>query len=89
MAKLQGYLMRYKESPAAAVEHVSDLFRTDTSALGDSRFDAAKDELPVADSSEKTKFRSVRRNKRILSVSDIDRMVFNPQPGWDEGIKSI
>lgn len=27
--------------------------------------------------------------RRVLAVHDIDKMVFNPQPGWDDKIKSI
>ena len=29
------------------------------------------------------------RGRRVLSVAEVDRMPFNPQPGWDRDIKDI
>ena len=29
------------------------------------------------------------RGRRVLSVAEVDRMPFNPQPGWDRDLKDI
>ena len=29
------------------------------------------------------------RSRRVLSIAEVDRMPFNPQPGWDRDIKDI
>ena len=29
------------------------------------------------------------RGRRVLSIAEVDRMPFNPQPGWDRDLKDI
>ena len=33
--------------------------------------------------------KKISRGKRILTVQEVDKMLFNPQPGWDNNIKNI
>lgn len=68
MAKLQGHFLRYKDDPQLAIDCISQL--TDT---------VQYNPLPVHE------VKSVRRRKRKdFNASDVDKMFFNPQEGWEK-----
>lgn len=86
MAQLQGHFLKYRSlkeacsmAPELKLKHnggVSSLKNTsvyEASALEDSRRQQAM----------------LRAKRGPLSVSDVDKMVFNPQEGWDKGIRSL
>ena len=81
MARLQGHFAQYRESATDAIDHAYELKQptgdVDNVRSGDSdHIEGLKRDL------------AVRRAKRgPLTASDVDRMVFNPQPGWDDNIK--
>ena len=93
MAELQGYLMDFKNSPEDAIEGLDKL----SDAIGARAELKSKQEQEsrrlsaIAGFREDTEGSQNRRlqKKRNLSATDVDRMVFNPQPGWEEqcGIK--
>ena len=101
MARLQGYLMRHKHSPHAAVDHTLDLFQdavadhshnnsngnSNSNSKSSGKNGSPREEVVVDGNSNHNFVHGAGR--RIMSVADIDRMPFNPQPGWDRGIKSI
>ena len=84
MAKLQGYLLLHKMNPSGAIENTHRLFEskhpTEQSYGAAHRLnDVELDELDRA--------RRERRARRgALSPSEVDRMVFNPQVGWDKDL---
>mmetsp|Transcript_24798 Transcript_24798/g.59660 ORF Transcript_24798/g.59660 Transcript_24798/m.59660 type:complete len:496 (+) Transcript_24798:297-1784(+) len=83
MAELQGHLLNFKNSPLVAVERIiPDLQKSievTRGKLGQS--EEGKEEVKNSLKSQ-SKFRGRKR----LSGLDVDRMVFNPQPGWEEEV---
>lgn len=61
----------------------------DRSSSGDSGGDAVTT-CKLDDDEEKVEMRSrkVGQAKRCLTAAEVDKMVFNPQPGWDNDVKS-
>lgn len=85
MARLQGYLMRHKGSPQDAVNNVDDLLPSHTDSSPPPSHISL---IPKpSDSGGKPEFRT--RGGRMLSTSEMERLVFNPQPGWDNDIRTI
>lgn len=86
MAQLQGHFMRFKEAPAEAIANVADLLATAqviTTATHPGEIVHSSEESVSSVSTPRG------RGWRQLSVAEVDRMVFNPQPGWDSGLKSL
>lgn len=86
MAQLQGHFMRFKEAPAEAIANVADLLATAqviTTATHPGEIVHSSEETASSVSTPRG------RGWRQLSVAEVDRMVFNPQPGWDSGLKSL
>lgn len=80
MAALQGYFLRHKDSPFLAIEQVYTLINEDRPIQ--------KPPTPATSSTSPGQNRQVKpRPVRILTAADVDRMVFNPQEGWDKDIK--
>ena len=77
MASLQGYLLRHKNSASAALGALSTL-------LDDVRSSVLSPSSPSTGPvvSRVGKVRPVRP----LTAEEVDKMVFNPQPGWDKNI---
>lgn len=75
MADLQGYLLTYKDQPGAALESVDRVLR-------EPRITARAGLLVPSSNSDPSQKRP--RKVKHLSAFDVDRMVFNPQPGWDD-----
>ncbi len=80
MARLQGFLMRYKQDPAQAVRMAADL----------------REEILHAEASQGPDSSPPARHlpahsgrRRVLTVAEIDKMPFNPQPGWDKDVTVI
>lgn len=78
MAALQGYLLRYKTSAAQARSNIHTLL--DHVVAKQKKVDP---EPVQGHSLSKGKPRAVRK----LTVDEVDRMYFNPQPGWDKDIQ--
>ncbi|RYH22448.1 hypothetical protein EON65_19175 [archaeon] len=75
MASLQGYLLRHKNSPTAALTSLSTLLDDVRSPISTHPSAPA-----VVGVSRMGKVRPVRP----LTAEEVDKMVFNPQPGWDK-----
>ncbi len=73
MAELQGFLIARKGDHNAALTEAASLIR-DPRPGPSSCVDAG----PPATPSQK------KRGRRRLTALDVDRMPFNPQPGWEE-----
>ena len=71
MAELQGYLIARKGDRHAALAEASSLIR-------DARAGPASSSRGGPPTSPK------KRGRRRLTALDVDRMPFNPQPGWEE-----
>lgn len=87
MAKLQGYFVHYADSFDGAFENLRSLEGKSSSSS-----EAA---VVNRDDSNSAPFRveaAPRRRTvgtRRLTVEEIDKMVFNPQEGWDKDIRDI
>jgi hypothetical protein len=83
MAKLQGYFVQHGNSFASALENIISL-ETDeleTSAA----IEVPHHSVSVEQSTAVNKKRP-QMSRRTLTVQEIDKMVFNPQEGWDKDI---
>jgi hypothetical protein len=88
MALLQGHLLRHKNDPEGAIRDAYQLaaergkvtIRRDAASKGDGSngTGGSAPAKPV-----------VSRGRRVLTAEEVDKMVFNPQPGWDKGITSL
>ena len=85
MALLQGHLLRYKTDPEGAIRDSYLLAREKTriptpvavgsgSGMGNSLNSSSK---PASS------------KRRVLTIDQVDKMVFNPQEGWDKNVPSI
>ncbi|KAJ1432798.1 mitochondrial chaperone BCS1 [Ochromonadaceae sp. CCMP2298] len=77
MAQLQGHLLRFKIEPAQAIATAGELAphtHNGSYSSSGSRGDGGTKKTPGA---------------RRLTVEQVDKMYFNPQPGWDKDIPSI
>ncbi len=72
MAELQGFLIARKGDSVKALAEASSLIR-DPRPGPSSRVDAGPPASP-----------GKKRGRRRLTALDVDRMPFNPQPGWEE-----
>eukprot|EP00940_MAST-03C_sp_MAST-3C-sp2_P000621 g621.t1 len=85
MADVQGYLMTYKTDPDAAARDVESAFKDMVLSRASS---------PVADavSSDDGDFDASSvvegggGGRRTISAADVDKIAFNPQEGWDDGV---
>ena len=86
MAELQGYLLDFKNDPRGAVENVDKLRDTvETRAELQSRQEEESRRLSAIAGFRDDSSPGRRAPKgRRLSATDVDRMAFNPQPGWEE-----
>lgn len=86
MAALQGYFLQYKNDPISAVDAKSiELFLNRLNSVNPPASAHAEcfedDEIAAV----VTRMAAEKRARRgPLSVSDVDRMPFNPQEGWDK-----
>lgn len=82
MARLQGHFVQHRACAADAVTHAAELKQPS---------EESKLETSEEESSELEKLRREQALKRAkrgpLTAADVDRMVFNPQPGWDDSIR--
>lgn len=82
MALLQGHLLRYKSDPEGAIR--------DTYLMAKER-----NRIPTSSNgyggngSESSSKKSTTSKRRVLTVEEVDRMVFNPQEGWDKNIPTL
>ena len=85
MAMLQGFLLRYKNGHETAIRDVEKIMgnTNETNTVNRSR-DNNSDNLK---SSAKTSNINGRK-LRTLTISEVDKMYFNPQEGWDKDIIS-
>mmetsp|Transcript_6597 Transcript_6597/g.25461 ORF Transcript_6597/g.25461 Transcript_6597/m.25461 type:complete len:488 (-) Transcript_6597:27-1490(-) len=76
MAHLQGYLLHYKADPERAVEDTQKLQQQvlESQAAVSQRQETGNDDV----STQRPK------KRRQLTAEEVDRMVFNPQEGWEE-----
>lgn len=79
MAALQGHLVIHKQSAHDAIQHLHDL------SINTSSTNKSFARVPSNAKHDNTKPKKIK----MLSVDEVDRMYFNPQEGWDKGIKDI
>ena len=91
MAELQGHLMGYKEDPALAV-HEIDLLNAAMEERQHRVFMQEEEARRLERMSglgagmvEQRPNRGVDSGKRVSAV-DVEKMAFNPQPGWEEAV---
>jgi chaperone BCS1 len=77
MAALQGYLLRHKSSAEDASAQLPSILQH---VLTNSNV------KPVDDTAHHSLSKGEPRPVRPLTAEEVDRMVFNPQPGWDKGL---
>lgn len=85
MALLQGHLLRYKNDPEGAISTAARMGQDRSSG-------SARKDSTISSGSEKEapkKTAPVVSKRRVLTVEEVDKMYFNPQPGWDKDIKSL
>lgn len=83
MATLQGHLLRHKDDCAGAI---ADVFRLSSDRRGGT---AGPNSSAGDASSSATTMRRDRCLPRTLTAQQVDRMVFNPQEGWDRDIVTL
>mmetsp|Transcript_56612 Transcript_56612/g.133301 ORF Transcript_56612/g.133301 Transcript_56612/m.133301 type:complete len:167 (-) Transcript_56612:50-550(-) len=77
MAQLQGHFLKFKDRPEAATTQLSELIET---PFTDHSLSRATEAIQPANKPRKGP-------RRRMTVDEIDRMPFNPQPGWDADIR--
>mmetsp|Transcript_5696 Transcript_5696/g.20290 ORF Transcript_5696/g.20290 Transcript_5696/m.20290 type:complete len:460 (+) Transcript_5696:306-1685(+) len=82
MAELQSYLLTRKHDRGAALRDAHELALVLTTR-------AANDRDGVVPAADPTDGESLRRRRQPLTALDVDRMVFNPQEGWEDSIGKI
>ena len=92
MATLQGFLLRHKDDPRAAIEALPMLASelTTSDRLLEAASPAEKDKLEQ-ETIQSLQGVSVvkRRPVKRLTAAEVDKMYFNPQEGWDKGIREL
>ena len=83
MAKLQGYFVQHGNSFSSAAENIFSLDVDQAEILVSSTADAQQS---VEQASANNNQRRPQMSRRTLTAQEIDKMVFNPQEGWDAGI---
>ena len=84
MARLQGHFVRYRASALEAVTHAEELKQ----ASEESKAEITASAEESVELEKLQREQALRRAKRgPLTAADVDRMVFNPQPGWDDNIR--
>ena len=78
IADVQGYLMQYKQSPEKALENTNQLREMVQSRTVSSSSSVKKD-------FSETNHDAIRTNRRV-TASEVDKMAFNPQEGWEEQV---
>ena len=87
MAELQGHLLRYKGLPVEAVANIGELKAEALARHQTSGWGGGSAVAVVA--SEEGREASGGGGGRQLVGSDVDRLVFNPQEGWEDQIGKI
>ena len=77
IADVQGYLMQYKQSPEKALDNTNQLREMVQSRTVSSSSSVKKD-------FSETNHDAIRTNRRV-TASEVDKMAFNPQEGWEYG----
>lgn len=85
MAILQGHLLRYKNDPVRAIEEVRVLAKS----MLDNNSNSTIKRRSNYSVKESSKIDGRKKLARTLSIEEIDKMYFNPQPDWDKGLKQI
>jgi mitochondrial chaperone BCS1 len=80
IADIQGYLMQYKQSPKQALENTNQLREMVQSRVV--KRSSSEKHNSAQSNFEDTNFRAGRR----ISASDVDKVAFNPQEGWEEEV---
>ena len=87
MAELQGHLLRHKGEPLLALENVPELAAEATARQQTSRWNERAEASPEPSDGDGEE--EEPRGRRRLRGSDVDRVVFNPQEGWEETVGKI
>lgn len=87
MASLQGYFLRNKENATIAIQNIQVLLDDIQDRHTDTKSTKPEDKpkTNVLNKSQPIKSRPVKP----LTVDQVDKMFFNPQPDWDKGLHEI
>lgn len=82
-------LVEVSSSPSHPIKNKPNNDNDRSGSSGDSGGDAVTTK-EIDDDEEKAEMRTwkVGQAKRCLTAAEVDKMVFNPQPGWDNDVKS-
>ncbi len=77
MAALQGYFLRNKDDAKQAITNISQILEN----VSSNRHTIGTGPIPVNKNN-----RNVVKSRPVkpLTIEQIDKMYFNPQPGWDD-----
>jgi hypothetical protein len=90
MALLQGHLLRHKNDPEGAIRDAYQLAAERGKVTIDRSAGSAKADGGNSSGGGSAPAKPVAsRGRRVLTAEEVDKMVFNPQPGWDKGITSL
>eukprot|EP00939_MAST-03C_sp_MAST-3C-sp1_P002342 g2342.t1 len=85
MADVQGYLMQYKSDSEEAAKRL-DRFQRMVSSRANAKGGVRVEEGAVFDAEADAGDQATARGRRVISPSDVDRIAFNPQEGWEEQV---
>ena len=86
MAELQGHLMGYKEDPTAAVSQIPKLKHAMEERAGIASKQEEEARRMELMSELGGRERRARGAGRRITAEEVDKMPFNPQPGWEEQV---
>ena len=87
MAELQGHLLLHKRDPQAAIDALYPSLFTAAAARARAESGLAwRGDSSGGDNGEGGAAAPTgpRRRRRVLTAHDVDKMMFNPQAGWEE-----
>ena len=89
MAQLQGHLLRYKNDPEGAIRGISQLAASENLKHRPAGASSSNSESSGDKKVSNAMAGGAKRGRRVLTVEEVDKMYFNPQPGWDKDVPNI
>jgi hypothetical protein len=82
MAALQGYFLRNKDDAVKAIDNIHAILETAADRHNPIYHNHTLAKTGLSKPAKNVKARAVKP----LTVEQVDKMYFNPQPGWDKHI---
>jgi hypothetical protein len=86
MAELQGYFLKYKDDPSAAINNVSQMNSNIVVNPPEPSHDAIVQENESEAESDEQQTNQQVRGRRVITALELDKMPFNPQYDWEKDI---